>query len=102
MEEKIDYDFGTEGEETDLRKLSEVAVDTLRMDYGAEHPISFLMVNSVEEGVDWFERNHPEYPEYLIDVLAEFNWGKWRTERPPPPPDFTFKKDVKEVTVDFN
>ena len=40
-------------------------------------PLSFLRVNSVEEGEEWY-RQHTRHPECLIPLLARYQWGTLR------------------------
>jgi len=37
-------------------------------------PISFMSVNTVEEGEEWY-RTHTRYPECFIPIMARYQWG---------------------------
>ena len=52
--------------------LKEVYKDTYLEDKGL--PISFMSVNTVEEGEEWY-RNHTRYPECFIPIMARYQWG---------------------------
>ena len=47
--------------------------------------------------------HHPEYPDFLVEILAEYNWGAWR--RCPSsgrvnPPKFECRKERTTVCFD--
>ena len=37
-------------------------------------PISFMSVNTVEEGEEWY-RTHTKYPDCFIPIMARYQWG---------------------------
>jgi len=39
-------------------------------------PSSYCAVKTVEEGIDWFQNKHPEYPSELCEILARYTWGE--------------------------
>ena len=41
-------------------------------------PISFMSVNTVEEGEDWY-REHTRYPECFVPIMARYQWGDLKT-----------------------
>jgi hypothetical protein len=80
----MNYMFGTHGDwSQDLKQASLEWVEPDRVDYGVARddgalPLSFLEVPGVKEGVEWYHRNFSDYPDYLCEVMAEYNWGDWR------------------------
>ena len=95
------YSFGTEGDfHKDMRFLKQELIDPDNIDYDYElhrpeplceeagervpntaigrHPISFLEIRNAEEAATWYREHHPEYPDYLCEVLAEYNFASWQ------------------------
>ena len=68
---KYDYMIGDIGEDTteDKRKT-----------------ISFMSVNSIEEGIEWYKTQYPQIPDDLYPIMARWNWGDLGT---------LTKKDIK-------
>lgn len=99
------YHVGTQGWEADLERGKQVFVDGAKIDYDVQLdqqqvPISYCDVSSVEEGVEYYARRHPEFPDWLLEVCAEYEWGNWRSSynphakpQPPPPPPHMVKRD---------
>ena len=94
------YSFGTEGDfHKDMKLLKQDLIDPGNIDYDYElhhpkppceaaervpntavgrHPISFLEIRDAQEAEQWYATHHPEYPDYLCEVLAQYNFGQWR------------------------
>ena len=63
-------------------------VEPFKVDYGlcrAEGdvalPQSFLQIDSVEQGAEWYRANSP-YPDLVCDMLARYEWGDLRYTTP--------------------
>ena len=63
-------------------------VDPGKVDYGlcrAEGdvalPQSFLQIDSVEQGAEWYRANSP-YPDLVCDMLARYEWGDLKYTTP--------------------
>ena len=93
MDDFVTYSYGTNGDFAhDIAVLKQETIDGCYIDYGVApvsqedngnnetHPISFLDVQTVPEGERWYEEHHPDYPDYLVEILAEYNWGDWRRD----------------------
>ena len=50
----------------------------------------------------WFERHYPNFPEYLIEILAKYNWGCCRLENQGIPPSSPFQVSRESQTVHFD
>ncbi|SVD91677.1 uncharacterized protein METZ01_LOCUS444531 [marine metagenome] len=50
-------------------------------------PMSFLQVQSVEEGTEWYKMN-TRYPDEVCEMLAQYEWGDLR---------YTTKKEFKNL-----
>ena len=50
-------------------------------------PMSFLQVQSVEEGTEWYKMN-TRYPDEVCEMLAQYEWGDLRS---------TTKKEFKNL-----
>ena len=50
-------------------------------------PMSFLQVQTVEEGVEWYKAN-TKYPDMVCEMLAKYEWGDLR---------YTTKKEFKNL-----
>jgi len=48
--------------------------------------ISYMSVNSIEEGIEWYKTQYPKIPDDLYPIMARWNWGDLGT---------LTKKDVK-------
>tara|TARA_R110001632_G_scaffold196803_1_gene318933 strand:+ start:650 stop:1123 length:474 start_codon:yes stop_codon:yes gene_type:complete len=77
--EKYDYSI-----EIDLRKNKEGEIEYKEDD--KRNTISFMSVNSIEEGIEWYRSNYPLMPEELYPLMARWNWGDLGT---------LTKKDIK-------
>tara|TARA_B110000285_G_C14959882_1_gene531123 strand:+ start:444 stop:953 length:510 start_codon:yes stop_codon:yes gene_type:complete len=102
---RMNYLFGSEGvkEDMDAAQNEIIMVDDNRIDYAIKEvsgldteelpveldqrdTVSFMSVNSIDEGIEWYKQNFPKVPEELYPVMARWNWGDLK--------DIT-KKDVK-------
>ena len=77
--EKYDYSI-----EIDLRKNKDGEIEYKEED--KRNTISFMSVNSIEEGIEWYRSNYPQMPEELYPLMARWNWGDLGT---------LTKKDIK-------
>tara|TARA_R100001509_G_scaffold53741_1_gene29446 strand:- start:69 stop:605 length:537 start_codon:yes stop_codon:yes gene_type:complete len=66
----------------------EVPADTLnklRTDEKEPHkeglPLSFLQVQSEEEGIEWYKLNYPKIPDELLPIIARYHWGEPITKK---------------------
>jgi DNA repair ATPase RecN len=41
--------------------------------------LSYLQVNSVEEGAEWYKKEFPKLPDELCDIMGRWNWGELST-----------------------
>ena len=55
--------------------------------------ISFMSVNSIEEGIEWYRTQYPQIPDDLYPIMARWNWGDLGT---------LTKKDIKNDTKRIN
>jgi len=39
-------------------------------------PASYLGIKTVEDGIAWYKRKHPDLPEAFYEVIANYTWGK--------------------------
>ena len=87
---KVDYLFEVK-KHLDLIE-DEEQDDTPRPDSNNElkskAPMSFLSISTVEEGVEWYQTNYPQYPDYICEVLANYHFGDWKH------PTLSTQKDV--------
>ena len=56
--------------------LKEVYKDTYLEHKGL--PLSFMSVNTVEEGIEWY-RDNTAFPECMLGALSRYQWGDLRT-----------------------
>ena len=64
--------------------IEPVAEDAIELD--KRDNLSYMNVNNIEEGVEWYKRNFPKVPDDLYPIMARWNWGDLST---------LTKKDVK-------
>ena len=104
----LDFTYGTRGADQDLQDANKIYADVDCVDYDigrgddSKFKVSFLGVKTVEQGVEWFEQHYPQYPEYLIEILAEYNWGRWRLGNQGIPPESRFQVSHEAKTVRFD
>ena len=60
--------------------------DDLPVELDKRDNLSYMNVNNIEEGVEWYKRNFPKVPDDLYPIMARWNWGDLST---------LTKKDVK-------
>ena len=112
---KLNYVFGSKGSEVDIEYKEITTVD--KYDYGfvskeeAEHDIkeqvvdytdmkengvadkrktlSYMSVDGVEQGIEWYRENFPKVPEDLYPLMARWSFGDLST---------ITKKDIKNDT----
>lgn len=75
------YDYSIE---VDLRKNKDGEIEYKEED--KRNTISFMSVNSIEEGIEWYRQNYPNMPDELYPLMARWNWGDLGT---------LTKKDIK-------
>lgn len=59
--------------EVDLRKNKDGDIEY--KDEDKRNSISFMSVNSIEEGIEWYRQNYPQMPDDLYPLMARWNWG---------------------------
>lgn len=37
--------------------------------------LSYMSVNTIDEGIEWYRNNYPKIPEDLYPIMARWNWG---------------------------
>ena len=37
--------------------------------------LSFMNVNTIEEGVEWYKKEFPQLPDQITEIMARWNWG---------------------------
>ena len=96
-----------EWEAEQLAEMYEETTDFSKVDYIIDKcPLSAAMVRTVEQGIDWYQTNHPELPDEVIEIAARAQWGireqqpartkKTDAEKP------IFSIEHKEVSVDLS
>tara|TARA_R110000803_G_scaffold71894_1_gene135336 strand:- start:3 stop:494 length:492 start_codon:yes stop_codon:yes gene_type:complete len=102
---KLNYLFGSQGVKGDMdaaqneiimtgdnridyaiKEVTELDTEDNSQEIDKRDTISFMSVNSIDEGVEWYKQNFPKVPEELYPVMARWNWGDLNT---------ITKKDVK-------
>lgn len=100
---KCDYICGSKGAAEDLKRMRDnyEIISTQGVDYAIvteaqkEHQeqtidkrnqLSYMSVNTVDEGIEWYRTNFPKVPEELLPMMARWNFGDLRE---------VTKKDVK-------
>lgn len=73
---KYDYQLGQPKSEDDSDDTEE----------DKQKSISYLSVNSIEEGIDWYKTHFPKIPDELYPIMSRWNWGDLST---------LTKKDIK-------
>jgi hypothetical protein len=67
-------------EYVDLRRVDymidkDVDIDQDKDKEDKQKTLSYMNVNSVEEGIEWYKENYPKIPEDLFPIMARWNWG---------------------------
>ena len=68
--EKYDYQVPLE----ELNKTSKVK-------HKEGLPLSFLQIQSEEEGIEWYAKNYPKLPDELLPIIARHHWGEPITKK---------------------
>ncbi len=87
---KANYLCGSKGIENDIecKNKEPIIVDYTsfdRVDYmlkiekdeseDKQKTLSYMSVNSIDEGIEWYRNNYPKIPEDLYPLMARWNWG---------------------------
>lgn len=77
--------------------------------------ISFMSVNSIEDGIEWYKTQYPAIPDDLYPIMARWNWGDLSTltkkdikndtkriKKGQKPKNMCLEKKVGKFVVDFN
>ena len=89
---KCNYICGSKGTQEDLTKLREnwKLISSEGVDYNLvteaqrDHKenvmdkrdsLSYMSVNTVDEGIEWYRQNFPKVPEELLPMMARWNFG---------------------------
>ena len=89
---KCSYICGSSGTEEDLKKIRQKVelISSQKIDYAVvteaqkEHEedvidkrnsLSFMSVNNVDDGIEWYRQNFPKIPEELYPIMARWNFG---------------------------
>ena len=70
---KVDYNIITEEEaekelNSDTKSIEEDTADK-------RNSLSYMSVNSVEEGIEWYRANFPKVPDDLLPLMARWSFG---------------------------
>jgi hypothetical protein len=73
LREKVDYNFITQEEaekelNSDTKPITEETADK-------RNSLSYMSVNSVEDGVEWYRKNFPKVPDDLLPLMARWSFG---------------------------
>ena len=73
LREKVDYNFITKEQadkelKSDTKPITEDTSDK-------RDSLSYMSVNSVEDGVEWYRKNFPKVPEDLLPLMARWSFG---------------------------
>ncbi len=58
-------------------------------------PLSFINIQTEEEGIDWYMRHYPKIPEDLLPIIARYHWGEPITKK-------GVKNEKKKITKKLN
>lgn len=89
IDPKLSFTFGkevdTDTQYTHMDKYDyQVPVETLNKnkeegDKGFHKdglPLSFINIQTEEEGIDWYMRHYPKIPTDLLPIIARYHWGQ--------------------------
>tara|TARA_R110000796_G_scaffold14404_1_gene47047 strand:- start:351 stop:908 length:558 start_codon:yes stop_codon:yes gene_type:complete len=61
------YDFIIPAEEINKKSKCKTHTDGL--------PISFIQIDNIKDGVEWYRANYPKIPDELYPIIARYHWG---------------------------
>lgn len=73
LRDKIDYNFVTQEEAE--KEINSDTKDLLEEKVDKRNSLSYMSVNSVDEGVEWYRQNFPKVPEDLLPLMARWSFG---------------------------
>jgi hypothetical protein len=73
LRDKIDYNFVTQEEAEE--EINSDTKDLLEEKVDKRNSLSYMSVNSVDEGVEWYRQNFPKVPEDLLPLMARWSFG---------------------------
>jgi len=90
-DEKMTYVIGT-GEEKPMTTIEnydyEIPAEVLnekRRDGDKIHkeglPLSFIQIETEEEGIAWYKQHYPKIPDDLLPIIARYHWGEPITKK---------------------
>lgn len=73
LRDKVDYNFITKEEaekelNSDTKDLTEETADK-------RNSLSYMSVNSVEDGIEWYRKNFPKVPDDLLPLMSRWSFG---------------------------
>ena len=93
IDPKLSFMFGKEVDETQYTYMDkydyQVPVETLNKnkeegDKGFHKdglPLSFINIQTEEEGIEWYMKHYPKIPTDLLPIIARYHWGEPITKK---------------------
>tara|TARA_R100000231_G_scaffold107923_1_gene79880 strand:- start:1029 stop:1559 length:531 start_codon:yes stop_codon:yes gene_type:complete len=86
---KLSFTFGKNEEISDLSFIEqfdyEVPAEEINKTAKVKHkdglPLSFLQIETEEEGIEWYSNNYPKLPDELLPIIARYHWGEPITKK---------------------
>ena len=86
IDSKLNFTIGDKIDNTEYTMLNYVdyevpakVLNDKRTDGDEPHkdglPLSFLQIQTEEEGIEWYKLNYPKIPEDLLPIIARYHWG---------------------------
>jgi hypothetical protein len=95
LEDQSKVDWGVTSSEDPLYRTSGDILDSMRHNQKTPEEIdeycnnfennmkqkqlSYMSVNNLEEGSEWYKKEFPKLPDDLCDIMARWNWGELET-----------------------
>ena len=90
LDPKLNYIIGLEDmEEKQMSFMDkydyEVPAEVLNKNSKVEHkeglPLSFIQIQTEEEGMEWYAKHYPKLPDDLLPIIARYHWGEPITKK---------------------
>ena len=78
---RVNYIMGTQGIENDFYNLCiQDYIPLDKVDYtftqkGNTYPLSYMHIDNIEDGYDWFKYKYPKLPDELCEVMSKYHFG---------------------------
>lgn len=71
----------TLGSFVDYKIPAEVINQSAKVKHTEGLPLSFIQIETEEQGIEWYKIHYPKIPDDLLPIIARYHWGKPITKK---------------------